>query len=1278
GAEGFAGETVNIAVKVGAGFTDITSLSFSLGWDVESATYVGVTPSDIFKLETSSLRYGQLGVGWSSSTRGGESIPKGKTLFTLQMKLIGEEGSSGIDFATSPIEESATNAGGETLTLSTKGSQIKIKTKVNQAPTDLSLSNTTIAENKPSGTEVGSFTTTDPDNSDGFTYALVSGDDSDGNGAFKIDGNKLVTDASFDYEVTTKYSIRVRTTDPGGKWLEKVFEIQVSDVDDTNTTLELKLENAEGFQGETVNIPVKVGDGFDKITSLSFSLGWDVERATFESITPESDFSLDKSGLLYGQVGVMWSNGGGQSIPKGKTLFTLQLKLIGEEGSSGIDFSNAPVELNATKLGGGTVTLNTQGSQIKIKANLNQAPTNLSLSKNTVAENKPQGTLVGKFTTTDPDNSNGFTYSLVSGEGSGGNGVFKIDGDELETDATFDYEATSKYSIRVRTTDPGGEWLEKAFEIQVSDVDEADPNSVPTDIKISETTLDENNEVGAEIGTLSAVDADEDDTHTFKLVSGDGSSDNNSFKISGDKLIASKVFDYEEKQEYNIRIEAEDDKGGKYPKSFTIKINDVDENTKPTDLSLSKNTVEENKPSGTLVGKFTTTDPDNSEGFTYTLVSGEDSGGNSAFKINGNELVTNAIFDYEETDTYSIRVRTTDPGEKWLEKVFEIKVSNVDETEPNNAPTNIQLSKTTLDENNEVGTVIGTLSAVDADEGDTHTFKLVGGDGSSDNNSFNISENKLIALEIFDFEEKAEYKIRIEVEDNKEGTHSQAFTIKINDVNESSNNSPTDIALDNNSVEENQPQNTPVGSFTTADADAGDTHTYALVAGTGDEGNAFFRIQDNQLLTATSFDFETKTDYSIRVETKDGSGGRFAKTFTITIVNQSDAVNIAPTNITLSNNAIDENQPVSSLIGSLLSEDPDNAIFTYSLVPGAGSTHNYLFDIVENKLRTGASFDFETLGQLSIRIQTDDGRGGAFSKPFTILVNDVDDAPNLIPTDIRLSGLTVEEDQPAGALVGRFSASDPDVDDAHTFRLIAGEIANDNRYFTINNDQLLTDEDFNPALQESYIIRVQTDDGHGGTYAESFVIGVVDGSGIGPLAVANPIEDQQIAALQAFSLEIPGDVFQGTSLSLTVTLPDGSALPDWLTFDASTNTLSGTPPAGSESLTLQVTATNLQGDSVSDEFILSIDGVTAIGDEFNPVIRVYPVPAEHTLLIATQASSLQSYRLMDTQGHIVDEQTVTPRTGSTLPIDVSSLAGGVYFLELQTTEGMQQRRILVQ
>ncbi|MEQ9439627.1 MAG: FG-GAP-like repeat-containing protein [Cyclobacteriaceae bacterium] len=877
---------------------------------------------------------------------------------------------------------------------------------------------------------------------------VVHGDDLDG------DGDTDLVIVNFGEDVTSELY-----------WLEN----RTPPID--NSTLELKLEDTQGLQQDTISIPVKVGAGFTDITSLTFSLGWDVEAATYVGVSPANGFGLETSATEFGQLGITWSNEDGQSMDDGSTLFTLRLLLIGEEESiNSIDFSTVPVAESVTKTAGGTVSLSTQGSQIIIEES--QAPTAISLTNIVVAENQPSGTQVGSFNTTDPDNSDGFVYALVAGEGSEDNDSFSIDGRSLVTQVTFDYETTPKYSIRVRTTDSRG-------------------------------------------------------------------------------------------------------------KSFV--------------------------------------------------------------------------------------------------EVFEITVEDVDDT--NNLPTNILLSASTIDENKDAQTLIGTFSTEDADTEDTHTFSLIEGEGDDDNEKFVINEeSKLLSAVPFDFEEKKEYKIRVQVKDDKEGTYSKEFTIKVNDLNESSNNTPTNIALDNNSVEENQPQDTPVGSFTTTDADAGDTHVYALVAGTGDEGNAFFRVQGNRLLTATSFDFEVQTEYSIRVEAKDGKGGRFAKTFTISITNQSDVVNIAPTNITLSNNAIDENQAVGTLVGELLSEDPDNAIFTYSLVNGTGSTHNALFLIDENELRTAASFDYETLGQLSIRIQTDDGRGGSFSRSFTIQVNDVTDGANRLPTDIRLSSLTVGEDATAGALIGKFSASDPDADDAHTFRLVAGEIANDNRYFTINNDQLLTAEDFNPAMQESYIIRVQTDDGRGGTYAESFVIGVVDGSGIGPLAVANPIEDQQIAALQAFSLEIPGDVFQGTSLSLTVTLSNGSALPDWLTFDASTNTLSGTPPAGSASLTLQVTATNPQGDSVSDEFILSIDGVTAIGEEFDLTLRVYPVPAEHILLIETQESTLrlQSYRLMDTQGHILDAQTVTPRIGSTLPIDVSSLVGGVYFLELQTTEGMQQRRILVQ
>ena len=53
-------------------------------------------------------------------------------------------------------------------------------------------------------------------------------------------------------------------------------------------------------------------------------------------------------------------------------------------------------------------------------------------------------------------------------------------------------------------------------------------------------------------------------------------------------------------------------------------------------------------------------------------------------------------------------------------------------------------------------------------------------------------------------------------------------------------------------------------------------------------------------------------------------------------------------------------------------------------------------------------------------------------------------------------------------------------------------------------------------------------------------------------------------------------------------LADGSALPDWLSFDASTRTFSGTPENGDVgSLDVRVTATDPHGSSVDDTFTLT-------------------------------------------------------------------------------------------
>ncbi|RKQ41665.1 putative secreted protein (Por secretion system target), partial [Roseivirga pacifica] len=100
---------------------------------------------------------------------------------------------------------------------------------------------------------------------------------------------------------------------------------------------------------------------------------------------------------------------------------------------------------------------------------------------------------------------------------------------------------------------------------------------------------------------------------------------------------------------------------------------------------------------------------------------------------------------------------------------------------------------------------------------------------------------------------------------------------------------PTAISLSSSSIDENSAVGSVVGTIASTDQDATDSHTYTLVAGTGDTDNASFSINGNQLLTAEAFDFETKDSYSIRVKTDDGFGGTFEQVLTITVDNVLEA-----------------------------------------------------------------------------------------------------------------------------------------------------------------------------------------------------------------------------------------------------------------------------------------------------------------------------------------------------------------------------------------------------
>ena len=435
--------------------------------------------------------------------------------------------------------------------------------EVNAAPTDIALSPSSIQENKPVGTEVGTFTTTDPDAETVFTYTLANGSGDNDNSSFFISGDKLAAAVSFNYESKTSYNIRVRSTDASDAWVEKAFVIMI--------------------------------------------------------------------------------------------------------------------------------------------LNQNEAPTDIILSATTIAENQPVNTLIGTFSATDPDAGSSFTYDLVPGFGSTDNGSFAISGTQLRSNAVFDFETKSSFSIRVAVSD-GDLSFEEAFTISVTFF-----NENPTDIALSNNTIDENQPSNTLVGTLTTTDPNSSDTFTYTLVSGTGSSDNSSFNISGNQLRANASLNFEVKSTYSVRIRTTDNLGLNFSKAFTITVNDLNE--APTNITLTPATIAENLPTNSVVGNLTATDPDVGAIHTFTLVTGTGDTDNGSFNISGTQLRTNAPFDFETKSSYSIRVRAFD-GELGFAEALTITVTNV-----NDAPVLANIETTALPYNEGAGPVqiSSTITTTDVD-----------------------------------------------------------------------------------------------------------------------------------------------------------------------------------------------------------------------------------------------------------------------------------------------------------------------------------------------------------------------------------------------------------------------------------------------------------------------------------------------------------------------------------------------------------------------------------
>jgi len=260
-------------------------------------------------------------------------------------------------------------------------------------------------------------------------------------------------------------------------------------------------------------------------------------------------------------------------------------------------------------------------------------------------------------------------------------------------------------------------------------------------------------------------------------------------------------------------------------------------------------------------------------------------------------------------------------------------------------------------------TSIGTVTATDADSGDSITFAVSGSELAM------TSAGVLSFASAPDYETKASYTATVTASDGTNETP-QSITVNVTNVND---NSPVFISGATFSAAENQ---TSIGTVTATDADSGDSITFAV------SGSELAMTSAGVLSFASAPDYETKVSYTATVTASDGTN-ETPQSITVNVTNINDNSPVFTSGATFS---AAENQ---TSIGTVTATDVDSSSITFTISGSdAGS-----FSISSAGIITfNVSPDYETKNSYAITVNVSDGINSN-SQALTINVSDINETP---------------------------------------------------------------------------------------------------------------------------------------------------------------------------------------------------------------------------------------------------------------------------------------------
>ncbi|MBT6462332.1 MAG: SUMF1/EgtB/PvdO family nonheme iron enzyme [Opitutae bacterium] len=1049
----------------------------------------------------------------------GEGEPNDNALFSISGTNL--RTNAVLDFDTTPVLTAIVEVTDRSKLTFTQALTIKV-TDGNDAPTGVTLFPATIAENQPKGTEVGILTAIDPDPGDTHTYSLVGGSDKK---LFAVEDNRLVTKAILDFELKAKLDLVIRVTDKGNSSVNVPFTIAVTDVNDapTDITLDndtiaenepggstigkLSREDPDVATGPTID-PATIGtklwevvlnkNGASDHGSIALSPGPDgniyvgADDGNFYAYNKKSKVKLWERhlGANINSTPAIGSDG---------TLYVHDRRNIyaldGETGTkkweyfTGFSDSAPTIGSNGTIYVGGDrkiFALRKNGSLIWEYAGSQGFGTRCSTVAIGAEGNVYFGDrLTKKFTALD-----GKTGELVwEYDFNGRHETPWIVRPTIGYNSTV-YFGTLSYGMYALDCKTGSKvWhVTKQGEgkrFESCPVVGADgtvflvcSGNPPCIIALDGAT--------GRIKWEKEIGTDDDAIVNSPILGADGTL----YVFIHEDLLALDSRNGSNKWKLHFGFHsfyhsspAIDEDGVIYMKARTQSYWNDEQTELIGDETIlyaiqGSSGPATDAPWPTLGQNAQRTSQAVSRPIPgYRLIAGAGDTDNASFTIEGDQLKIAESFDYEAKDEYNIRVKGTDAGGLSIEKILTVYASDINE-----APSPPVLSNNSVPENGRAVSMVGKFTTGDPD-GDKVALALAPDDEGLDNELFDLKGTTLNTNSAFDYETRAKLLIRIIATDPDGLSTPQEFEIIVVDVNEP----PLALALDNNTLEENTPKDTLVGTLSTEDPDTTDIFTYAFVKGEGDTDNSLFQL-DKATGAITSKDplnHEAKSLHSIRVSTTDGDGHTLTEAFAIYVVN----VNEPPLTLEIDNAVVRERKAAGTLVGKFTTTDTDASdTHEYALVSGQGGTHNDYFQIDGDELKTSMEIDGKTIPEASILIRIMDAGGLTLIQGLTITVSDSPDPPN----GITLDGKNIRKFDRTGTLIGSFTASDNDEDDSHTFAFADGAAGTDNDLFFIDGDQLVSNHMFDDSSAAKYKINVEATDSTGLTYQEVFTITVIN------------------------------------------------------------------------------------------------------------------------------------------------------------------------------------------